>query len=831
MDGGCAADVGLWQLVQLFAVRGPRSNVVLFATMMTLSLTNVFVGSYAAAPILGAFYQTLLERDLPAFGANCRAAIFLSLILSVLTATVQFISDVLAVRWRVQLTQHLHSGYLNSDYLAFCWLARADCEREDTGPGSPPSGGAERAAPATPRQRCAPETGDQAWSPAPCPGASLTLPHVDNPDQRIVADAKLLCDTLADTAKKMISAPFMIFINGVFSIHAVGWIAPVSISLYFVLGLAINHLLATAVSSVVTRHQQLEGDLRAQHRWLCSRALDVGLCGGASAAEHMVEDGLEQALGMQLVVALRRWSLNAAAEVQMRLSAVINYGSVAVAVFTIGNSFWVWGASEPMSQLNGPSLTAAISRASFYTLAICEGWSDLVKASVQFGDIRGYVSRVRQLLVLIRRFRPGPVCVARHDQRDCEESSEARAVSRNGDEHTAGSAAGQCTFVRGSTRPVSEDQGTMRRDVLLRTDRLPWTGAVCTSKDSCGVVMRARALSPRGCGEPCDAVGMDVARPATLSNGHGIFDGSAGAANGSNAGMDRRGQHLLPAVPREHGSPNIELSEVCVWSPCGTVLVDRLSVVFRRGEPMLITGPNGCGKSTLVSVLGGLCPHFSGTVTLPPRSRDIIILPQRPVLAPGSLADLVRYPDPAQQHQLASAAPASRRHDVFWQRSMRSFAALPGLRHAVQWLESPTPPIFAGYPGTDRVGAGSAGAFAHAGDGSLTDGASDAQHAQHACTSYSSGGSGVRAECYHAADAEVHDNVTDSEALECLRAVGLGYLLGSFPARGLRAEWDRILSPGEQQRLLFARLLLRRPAFAILDESTRCSAARGSRAQ
>ncbi len=477
--------VGLWRLIRLFTVGGPRSNTILAAAMLVLSLTSVFIGSYAAAPILGAFYQTLLERDLAAFGANCRAAVLLSLLLSALTATTEFLRDVLAVRWRAQLTRHLHSQYLHPGHLAFCWLARGDCDNQDPGPSSTLSGGA--------------DSSGHALSLAPCLGPSPKLPYVDNPDQRIAADAKLLCDTLADTVQKIISAPFMIFMNALFSLRSVGWIAPVSISLYFVLGLLVNHLLASAVSSVVAVHQRLEGDLRAQHRWLCSRALDVGLCGGASAAESMVEDGLEQALGLQLRVALRRWALNAAAEAQMRLSAVINYGSVAIAVFAAANSLWVWGSAEPMSELDGPGLTAAISRASFYTLAICQGWSDLVKASVQMGDLRGYASRVSHLLELIGCFVPvaadapgaygrcddgGDKCIAPWDAAVRAEKSEQRQASCDG-----------------SVKAVCGQEGGLdggvRQRNLLHTDSLPWSRTGCVSRGACGVVTRPQAINLR----------------------------------------------------------------------------------------------------------------------------------------------------------------------------------------------------------------------------------------------------------------------------------------------------------------------------------------------
>ena len=50
-------------------------------------------------------------------------------------------------------------------------------------------------------------------------------------------------------------------------------------------------------------------------------------------------------------------------------------------------------------------------------------------------------------------------------------------------------------------------------------------------------------------------------------------------------------------------------------------------------------------------------------------------------------------------------------------------------------------------------------------------------------------------------------------------AVGLEYLTKRF-GLDTEAQWDNILSLGEQQRLAIARVLLRRPSFCIMDEGT-----------
>jgi putative ATP-binding cassette transporter len=101
------------------------------------------------------------------------------------------------------------------------------------------------------------------------------------------------------------------------------------------------------------------------------------------------------------------------------------------------------------------------------------------------------------------------------------------------------------------------------------------------------------------------------------------------------------------AINIERSGVGVAVEALDLDLPDGRPLRQDISLSASPGKPLLITGPSGVGKSTVLRAIAGLWPFGRGRIRM--ADGRALFLPQRPYLPLGTLADALVYPRAADE--------------------------------------------------------------------------------------------------------------------------------------------------------------------------------------
>nr|XP_025725450.1 ATP-binding cassette sub-family D member 4 isoform X3 [Callorhinus ursinus] len=306
----------------------------MFLTLLCVALLKQLV-IYQVGLIPSQYYGVLGNKDLDGFKTLTFLAVVLIVLNSMLKSFDQFTCNLLYVSWRKDLTEHLHRFYFQGRVYYTLNVLRDD---------------------------------------------------VDNPDQRISQDVERFCRQLSSMASKLIISPFTLIYYTYQCFQSTGWLGPVSIFGYFILGTLVNKMLMGPIVAKLVQQEKLEGDFRFKHMQIRVNAEPAAFF-RAGHVEHMRTDRrLQRLLQTQRELISKELWLYIGVNTFDYLGSILSYVVMAIPIFR-----GVYGDLSPTE------LSTLVSKNAFVCIYLISCFTGLIDLSSTFSDVAGYTHRIGEL--------------------------------------------------------------------------------------------------------------------------------------------------------------------------------------------------------------------------------------------------------------------------------------------------------------------------------------------------------------------------------------------------------------------------------------------------
>ncbi|GAB5587831.1 hypothetical protein Unana1_02731 [Umbelopsis nana] len=204
---------------------------------------------------------------------------------------------------------------------------------------------------------------------------------IDNPDQRITQDIDRFAEAVRDIVDPLVITPALI-VYYTWKCWAVGgYIGPLFIYLYFIIGSVISSYLIKPIVELVFRKESCEGDFR-----LREYAESIAFSRGEKEEQIRAQSSLDKLLHAQRRVINRELPLEAVKQIHSYFGSILSYIIISIPILS------------GQYDTNDPSkISEIISKNTFISMYLLWKFSSIIEQATKLSDLAGYTARISEL--------------------------------------------------------------------------------------------------------------------------------------------------------------------------------------------------------------------------------------------------------------------------------------------------------------------------------------------------------------------------------------------------------------------------------------------------